>query len=57
MSRIIHYLMLLFIVFILAEIRTVLLHDIPYEKEPIKIWNESTNTPDADTFTSSPNQI
>jgi hypothetical protein len=41
MSQLMHCLMLLFIVFILAEIRTVLLYDAPYGDGPIAIWNES----------------
>jgi len=32
---------LLFIVFVLAEIRNVLVYNAPYGEEPISIWEES----------------
>lgn len=41
MNQVIHYLALLFIVFVLAEIRNVLVYDTPYDSEPISIWEES----------------
>jgi hypothetical protein len=43
MTQFIHYFALLFIVFICAEIRNVLVHETPYDSEPISIWNENTS--------------
>lgn len=43
MNQFIHYFALLFIVFVCAEIRNVLIHESPYDSEPISIWSESTN--------------
>jgi len=40
MSQIIHCCMLLYIVFVVAEIRNVLLHSDPSQAEPITIWDE-----------------
>jgi hypothetical protein len=57
MSKIIHSIMFLFIVFILAEIRTVLLHDIPYGDGPITIWTESADASGADNTASSLDRI
>lgn len=42
MNQIIHYFALLFIVFVCAEIRNVLVYERPYSGEPIAIWDEST---------------
>jgi hypothetical protein len=42
MSQFIHYFVLIFIVFICAEIRNVLLYDTPFQSSPVAIWNEST---------------
>jgi hypothetical protein len=40
MTQIIHYFVLLFIVFVCAEISNVLLYENPYQTKPINIWNE-----------------
>ena len=42
MSQVIHYFVLIFIVFICAEIRNVLFYDTPFQSSPVSIWNEST---------------
>ena len=44
MNQFIHYFALLFIIFICAEIRNVLINETPYDSEPISIWSESVNT-------------
>ena len=41
MTQIIHYFALLFIVFVCAEIRDVLVYQSPYDSEPVSIWSES----------------
>lgn len=41
MTQFIHYFAILFIVFVCAEIRNVLVYEIPYDSEPISIWNET----------------
>lgn len=40
MAQIIHCCMLLYIVFVVAEIRNVLIHSDPRQAEPITIWDE-----------------
>jgi hypothetical protein len=40
MSQIIHCCILLYIVFVIAEIRNVLVHSDPRQAEPITIWEE-----------------
>jgi len=42
MTQFIHYFALLFIVFVCAEIRNVLIYENPYDSEPISIWSEPT---------------
>ncbi|WP_169309030.1 hypothetical protein [Desulforhopalus sp. IMCC35007] len=42
MSQVIHYFVLIFIVFICAEIRNVLFYETPFQSSPVSIWNEST---------------
>jgi len=41
MTQIIHCFVLIFIVFVCAEIRNVLLYDAPYQNKPVSIWNET----------------
>jgi hypothetical protein len=41
MSQFIHYFVLIFIVFICAEIRNVLFYETPFQSSPVSIWNES----------------
>lgn len=43
MIRIIHYAVLVFIVFVCAEISNVLFYEAPYSGEPVSIWNETGN--------------
>lgn len=43
MTQIIHYFVLVFIVFVCAEISNVLFYEIPYSGEPVSIWNETGN--------------
>ncbi|BHH81935.1 hypothetical protein [Desulforhopalus sp. 52FAK] len=43
MNQFIHYFALLFIVFVCAEIRNVLIYETPYDSEPISIWSESVS--------------
>lgn len=45
MSQIIHCFMLLFIVFVIVEIRNVLLYSDPYQPPPITIWEELPQPP------------
>lgn len=40
MSQIVHYFALLFIVFVLAEIRNVLVFQDPFQSKNISIWEE-----------------
>lgn len=46
MSIFFHCCMLFYIVFVVAEIRTVLLESNPRHAEPITIWNETSQHPD-----------
>lgn len=43
MTQIIHYFVLVFIVFVCAEISNVLFYETPYSGEPVTIWNETGN--------------
>jgi hypothetical protein len=52
MSRFIHYFALLFIVFVCAEIRNVLVYQTPYDSEPVNIWSESKNLAQAELMPS-----
>lgn len=45
MSQIIHCFMLLFIVFVIVEIRNVLLYSDPYHPPPVTIWEEIAQPP------------
>jgi len=45
MSQILHCCMLLYIVFVIAEIRNVLLYSDPRHPEPITIWDEIQQPP------------
>jgi len=42
MTQVIHYFVLIFIVFVLAEIRNVLLYDIPYQNKSVSLWSETS---------------
>lgn len=46
MSIFFHCCMLLYIVFVVAEIRNVLLEGNPSQAEPITIWNETSQPSD-----------
>lgn len=41
MTQIIHYFVLIFIVFVCAEIRNVLFYEVPFQSSPVSIWSES----------------
>jgi hypothetical protein len=43
--------MLLYIVFVIAEIRNVLLYSDPRQPEPITIWEETPLPPDDNGYT------
>jgi hypothetical protein len=43
MTQIIHYFVLLFIVFVCAEIRNVLFYESPYQAKPVSIWSETSD--------------
>lgn len=45
MSQIIHCIILLSIVFVIAEIRNVLLYTDPQQPVPLTIWQETRNAP------------
>ncbi|MCP3888432.1 MAG: hypothetical protein GY702_06105 [Desulfobulbaceae bacterium] len=49
MSQAIHYIMLLLLVFIIAEIRNVLVYSNPYQAEQVSIWNEAGNIEDSNS--------
>ncbi|MFT5697403.1 MAG: hypothetical protein ACI8ZB_000251 [Desulforhopalus sp.] len=44
MPHVIHYFVLIFIVFVCAEIRNVLFYETPYKGEPVSIWSETATT-------------
>jgi hypothetical protein len=50
MSQIIHCCILLYIVFVIAEIRSVLVHSDPQQAEPIAIWEEILQPPVEGSF-------
>ena len=50
MSQIIHCCVLLYIVFVIAEIRNVLVHSDPSQAAPITIWEEIQPTPDNSSY-------
>ncbi len=50
MTQIIHCFMLLYIVFIIAEIRNVLLYSDPQQAEPITIWEEIQQPPGDNSY-------
>lgn len=50
MAQIIHCCMLLYIVFVVAEIRNVLIHSDPRQAEPITIWDEMPQPVDTGSF-------
>lgn len=50
MSQIIHCCMLLYIVFVVAEIRNVLVNSDPRQAEPITIWDEKPQATVTDGF-------
>lgn len=52
MSQIFHCCMLLYIVFVIAEIRNVLLQSDPRQPEPLTIWEEIQRLPAGNNFKS-----
>ena len=50
MLQIIHCCVLLYIVFVIAEIRNVLVHSDPSQATPITIWEEVHRTPDSSSY-------
>ncbi len=50
MTQFIHYFAILFIVFVCAEIRNVLVYETPHESEPISIWSEASEKQQAKEF-------
>jgi hypothetical protein len=50
MLQIIHCCVLLYIVFVIAEIRNVLVHSDPSLAAPITIWEEIHHTPDSSSY-------
>jgi hypothetical protein len=50
MSQIIHCCILLYLVFVIAEISSVLVHSDPQQAEPITIWEEILRPPVEGSF-------